>query len=103
LDGKVSLKVKLFVADNIESRNIKEASIVVPTLEISIDMLRRCIYRDKGVVKHLGLLENHDRMELSNLQVGTVNDNLFSSFSSTDSLTNLGIQEKDEIWIYCIQ
>lgn len=48
----------------------KEAEITIPTTELSVDMLRRCIYQDKNVVKLLGLLDwgNLSIWEIFNLE-----------------------------------
>jgi hypothetical protein len=79
---------------------IKESAITIPTLEISVDMLRRTIYRDKNIIRTLGLLDTSEKMELSRLQIGSVEQNIFSSYSSMESLNAAGLSDKDTVWVY---
>ena len=78
-----------------------EAAITVPTLEISVDMLKRYILRDSFVVKTLGLFLS----DQESLKVGTVNyDNIenagtFCAFEATESLKKIGLEEESIVWV----
>lgn len=81
----------------------KEAEITIPTTELSVDMLRRCIYQDKNVVKLLGLLDSGESINLGDLQLGKVvqenSREVFKPFSSTESLAQIGLDAGDSIWV----
>jgi hypothetical protein len=95
------LAVRLFSAENIELGNVKETAITIPTLELSVDMLRQTIYKDKNVIRALGLLDNNEKLELSRLQIGKMENGLFSAYSSIESLNEVGLNDKDTVWVYC--
>ncbi|KAI8908998.1 hypothetical protein EDD86DRAFT_275923 [Gorgonomyces haynaldii] len=70
----------------------KSAPMVIPTLEISVDMLKRMIFEDKFARKRLGLTDHHFR-------IGRMEDDLFVPFASVESLKQLGVQQGDSIFI----
>lgn len=88
-----------------EDLSKREAAIQIPTLEISVDMLKRYINRDSHIVKQLGILDFSGN--LTNIQIGTLNFDLdrdkgtFCSFGATASLKGLGLKENDILWL-CI-
>jgi hypothetical protein len=100
LDGKVCLSLKLFSAEAIEGGLSTEACITIPTLEISVDMLRRTLSKDRQVCKALGLLEQNDKIDFSKLQLGKLTDQLFTAYSPIDSLKEVGLSDRDAVWVY---
>lgn len=89
--GNTRLNLKTFGDD------IKCCSIFVPTLEISVDMLKRFIQNDKFIVKQLGIVD------MSSVQVGIIIDKKFSAFKGTLSLIELNISFDDELFIHIDQ
>lgn len=79
--------MRLF-AKNYNGTNSKIVSFFVPTLEISVDMLKRQLQKDPTVITQLGLLE---AFNLSKLQIGMAMSDgnekgLFCAFESSKSL-----------------
>jgi hypothetical protein len=79
---------------------VKEAGITVPTLEISVDMLRRTLSKDKHACKALGLLDQNDKIDISKLQLGKLDNDLFTAYSSIESLSEVGLTDRDTVWVY---
>lgn len=84
----------------------KEAAISIPTLEISVDMLKKYIQRDGNIVKQLGLFEIVGNSTIS-LQIGTVSldadiseKGTFCSLESSKSLKSQGVDDDQTLWIY---
>ena len=79
------------------NRLCDEATLTVPTLEISIDMLRRLIYRDEAVVKMLNL------PKMSSIVLGKLekegDQEHFVSYPPTDSLILCGISRDTPVHI----
>lgn len=91
--------IKLFV--RVFARNNRtEGQIIVPNLEISIDMLKRCIYQDSRTVATL------DLPKMAMITIGQVIEDpltkkeIFKSFPSTESLKNAGLMEDSVVWIF---
>jgi hypothetical protein len=94
--------VRLF-AKNYNKSNSTIVSFFVPTLEISVDMLKRQIQKDANLVRQLGLL---DAFNLSHLKIGSLmrdgNDkNVFCAFECSESLIANGVKE-DTVLLFSI-
>ena len=93
--------IKKFVGQNrIFLKNFEDktkiSAIYIPTLEISVDMLKREIQKDKNAVKSLGLAEAH-----SILKIGIVAEasNTFCAFQGSASLLELKVQQDDQLFV----
>ena len=79
------------------------AVLHIPTLEISVDMLKRFIQKDKHALRTLGLLEsdNFNNMQIGNLMEDGPETGTFGAFRLTDSLKMVGLKEEDVIYCSC--
>ena len=71
----------------------KQSCILVPTLEISVDMLKRLILKDRFAIKALGPLDHRC------FRVGHYENGLFSPLAQSESLKSLGIEPGQTLYI----
>ena len=96
LDADVQLKVKIH--NDSGNRLCDEATLTVPTLEISVDMLRRLMYRDEAVLKMLNL-PKMTSVVLGKIEKGDDKKEHFVSYPPTDSLLSCGISRDCAVYI----
>jgi hypothetical protein len=93
LEAPVTLTISIYRKPGEERGVCDNACITIPTLEISIDMLKRLIYRDEFVVRVFQL------PIMSRTVLGTVIDQKFSPLSVSESLTGAGLDADTPIFI----
>lgn len=84
-----------------------QVAIYVPTLEISVHMLKRLLLRDYSAMKQLGI-SAETKKELFTFQIGSLLDTEiagdaerpFSVYPLTESLSSLGIQADGVVYLF---
>jgi hypothetical protein len=102
--GKLLIHVRRFCPDNPSIHDVG-ASIQIPTLQISIDMLKRELTKDPHAIKQLGLSSSespiHDALfgTTKSFTLGHLSHGRFTSLDFTMSLKELGFRNGQEIYV----
>ena len=86
-----------------------EVGLAIPTLEISVDMLKKYIQRDSHIIKQLGLASTFST-HISALQIGIVTldsdsqssqeRGTFCAFEQSKSLKSQGLKDNHTVWVF---
>jgi hypothetical protein len=102
--GKLMIHVRRYCPDNLSIHDVG-TSIQIPTLQISIDMLKRELTKDPHAIKQLGLLSSenpiHDALfgTTKSFALGILSHGRFTPLDFTMSLKELGFGNGQEIYV----